>query len=175
MTTKELIKQLKDWDYTVKIDDDFIEVYDSEECKYYFSVDTREEFLVDTYNNDFTELPVEDREILFGLIYKYTTTPVEEREEKKKYYLKHKFGLLTEISARDIYYTRGNAFSNNISKIHYEGKTRDLYLYKDDYNDLSLMTDNSSKNCKFKEAEIEDIKERFGTDLSDYEIIEVEG
>ncbi|MBU5669595.1 hypothetical protein KQI68_07050 [Peptoniphilus sp. MSJ-1] len=150
MTTKELIKQLKDWDYTVKIDDDFIEVYDSEECKYYFSVDTREEFLVDTYNNDFTELPVEDREILFGLIYKYTTTPVGEREEEKKYYLRHRW-LCDYVD---------NSF-------RYLNKSNDAYSINDDFEIGRAKT-------QFTQKEIDEIKQKFDTDLKDFEIIEVE-
>lgn len=153
MKTKEFIKQLKYWDYTVRIDDDFIEVYDSEEIIMFFNVSSKDEYVINTCNNNFMGLPIEDRKILFDLIYEYIRTPVEEREEEKKYYLRHK-----------------PKFYDNENE---EGDYLNYAIYLGSY---FLDTNIGGFNVKtsFTQKEIDEIKERFNTDLSDFEIIEVE-
>ena len=53
-------------------------------------VSKSKELEIDTDSNDFSFLPKKEKEDLFSLIIEYAMTPLEEREEPKKYKLKHK-------------------------------------------------------------------------------------
>ena len=53
-------------------------------------VSKSKELEIDTDSNDFSLLPKKEKEDLFSLIVEYAMTPLEEREEPKKYKLKHK-------------------------------------------------------------------------------------
>lgn len=92
-------------------------------------------------------------ETLVDLIVEYAKTPVEDREEEKKYYLKHRF--LTSL-LRDMKY----------SFINYDTKYNDIYLSSNEALDYV--------KTKFTLKEIEEIKKKFNTDLNDFEIVEVE-
>lgn len=76
-------------------------------------------------------------------------TPLDEREEEKKYYIRHRF--INELTAQK--YININIFGGVTIRDHLGS----LY-YK----------------TKFKKAEIEEFKKRFDTDLNDFELIEVE-
>ena len=76
-------------------------------------------------------------------------TPLDEREEEKKYYLKHKFiNFHTAVEYINLT-TTGNVVLSDRLEDHY---------YK----------------TKFTKAEIEEFKKRFNTDLNDFELVEVE-
>ena len=76
-------------------------------------------------------------------------TPLAEREEEKKYYLKHKF-------------------INNYSAKNY------INLIATEYVKLSdRLCEDQVFKTKFTKVEIEELKEKFDTDLKDFEIIEV--
>lgn len=76
-------------------------------------------------------------------------TPLDEREEEKKYYLKHKFiNFHTAVEYINLTTT---------GKVVLSGPGEDHY-YK----------------TKFSKSEIEEFKEKFDTDLRDFELIEVE-
>lgn len=80
----------------------------------------------------------------------YANTSLDERQEEKKYYLKHSFMC---------------------------GFEKDTFLNVDDLNRAVYLGNNaqsSSIQTQFTQAEIEDIKEKCHTDLKDFEIIEVE-
>ena len=53
-------------------------------------VSKSKELEIDTDYNNFSFLPKKEKEDLFSLIIEYAMTPLEEREEPKKYKLKHK-------------------------------------------------------------------------------------
>lgn len=53
-------------------------------------VSKSKELEIDTDYNNFSFLPKKEKEDLFYLIIEYAMTPLEEREEPKKYKLKHK-------------------------------------------------------------------------------------
>ena len=53
-------------------------------------VSKNKELEIDTDSNDFSFLPKKEKEDLFSLIIEYAITPLEDREEPKKYKLKHK-------------------------------------------------------------------------------------
>lgn len=87
---------------------------------------------------------------LFYLLIEYTKTPIEEREEEKQYYLRHKY----------------------INK-------RNAYLVVDENQNCSLQVIGvdyelpTSNKAKFTEKEIENIKDYNKTDLADFELVEV--
>lgn len=115
------------------------------------SVYTEVCFSIDLTYGGFDKLEHEQKEELFNLIVEYARTPVEEREEPKKYYLKHKW--LTD-----------NGGSYNC-----------LNFYVDE-NKYSIESDSDMYGFKtqFTQTEIDEIKKRFNTSLEDFEIIEVE-
>lgn len=75
-------------------------------------------------------------------------TPLEEREEEKKYYLRHRFLEITACSYLN----------------------RDRELQELNLNDKAQFND---MQTQFTQAEIDEIKEKYNTDLKDFEIIEV--
>lgn len=87
---------------------------------------------------------------LYKLCFEYTSTPVEDREEEKKFYLKHrwlkKWGKSNYVNVE----LSGNLYSLN------------------DYREMAWV------KTKFTLDEIEEIKEKFNTDLADFELVEVE-
>lgn len=93
-----------------------------------------------------------DVQELYKLCFEYTSTPVEDREEEKKYYLKHRW--LTEGG----FYR----FVKHHTKAY--GKKYELASWT--YGDTSDM--------QYTLKEIEEIKKKFDTDLSDFELVEVE-
>lgn len=88
---------------------------------------------------------------LFDLLVEYAKTPINEREEETKFYLRHKY----------------------INK-------RNAYLVVDENQNCSLQVMGvdyelpTSDKAKFTEKEIENIKDYNKTDLKDFEMIEVE-
>nr|DAX99492.1 MAG TPA: hypothetical protein [Caudoviricetes sp.] len=79
----------------------------------------------------------------------FAETPLEEREEPKKYHLRHKW-----MKEEDYNYLSLDLDDN--------------YYYLDDIEGFDW-----SEN-KFTREEIEDIKEKYDTKLEDFEIVEVE-
>lgn len=88
------------------------------------------------------------KEDLLDLIIELAKTPIEEREDRKKYYLRHKF----LYKCADTRYINIDIHGNMILADKDEG--------------LSMKT-------KFTQKEIDEIKEKYNTDLKDFEIIEV--
>ena len=76
-------------------------------------------------------------------------TPLAEREEEKKYYLKHKF-------------------INSHTAVEY------VNLSITEKVTLDNRREDPDYKTKFTKAEIEKFKEKFNTDLRDFELIEVE-
>src|SRR5574344_1619991 len=81
---------------------------------------------------------------------KYAETPVEDREEEKKFYLKHKW--IVNSAA-------GEGYLN--------------WFLHDDIMILSSTLQDSSAKTQFTLKEIEEIKEKFDTNLADFELVEV--
>lgn len=76
-------------------------------------------------------------------------TPLDEREEEKKYYLKHRY-------------------------INNWGDDTYLNYVEGNYIILTDKCQNPNYKTKFTKAEIEEFKEKFDTDFNDFELIEVE-
>lgn len=109
----------------------------------------------DTNRTYFTTLPDETKKKLFNLLTEYSSTPIEERdkekneaEKEKKYYLKHKW-----MSFK---------------------RERYLKCIGGEYclHDAEQPT---KHKVQFTQIEIDKIKEKFDTDLSEFEMIEVKG
>lgn len=96
-------------------------------------------------------IALKNEDKLFELMVEYVKTPINEREEETKYYLRHKY----------------------INK-------RNAYLVVDENQNCSLQVMGvdyelpTSDKAKFTEREIENIKDYNKTDLHDFEMIEVE-
>lgn len=92
-----------------------------------------------------------DLDELYKLCFEYACTSVEDRKEKKKFYLKHRY---FEIGGGG----RGFFTIENDSGLPF----------------LSYMTSSDNYNQIFTLNEIEEIGEEFDTDLGDFEMVEVE-
>ena len=157
MKTKEFLKRVKKLGFEVGIEygrngelfefrigddeEDFVVIWP----KFTFAISTIEYGFVDLKD----PLPLEE---LYKLCFEYASTPVKDREEEKKFYLRHRW-----IFNKDFY----------------------MYLQKTSYDDKKMsvrvfgFSDNDD-DIKFSEKEIEDIKKKFDTDLADFELVEVE-
>lgn len=95
------------------------------------------------------DIPNEEKSKLLDIIIEFAKTSIEDRKEEKKYYLKHKW-----ISDKTVTYLKfDREYNCNI-----------LYLY---------IGKNLWKK-EFTKEEIKGFKQTFNTDLSDFEIVEVE-
>lgn len=83
--------------------------------------------------------------------FKFAETPIDERVEEKKYYLKHRW----------------------IGNFSYGEGYLNLFLF-DNIMRLSSVLQDSSVKTQFTLKEIDEIKEKYNTDLSDFEKKEVE-
>ena len=156
LTTKEFIKQVEEIGFVVEKDAEVYFIYDNE-CTEYAAVCHKEwgQISNDVREWDFLEDNVKQK--LFDLLVRYAKTPLEYREEPKKYYLKHRY-LISD---------------------NYLDKQRYNYLNKNTSTEALSLDDNNenpkwSFRCKFSLKEIEEIKEKYNTDLSDFKMIEVE-
>lgn len=151
MKTKEFIKKVKELGLGVYTDDRYLYI----EYGYYNYVVatiymTQRYWLSISYNYDI-ELDENIKKELYELCFEYTVTPPDEREEEKKFYLKHKYFKCINGDSRyfQIYESNGAPWLNAMDSI---------MGYKK----------------QFTKKEIEEIKERFNTDLADFEEVEVE-
>lgn len=95
----------------------------------------------------------ENAKELFELCIKYAGTPIEDRGEEKKYHL----------------------YLKNKNREFYESIYNYLTLHKDDNTfSLDVGVETAGLKCKFTQEKIDWIKERFNTDLEEFEQIPVE-
>lgn len=110
---------------------------------------TNRRYSINAFN--FVNIEWKNQDKLFDLLIEYAKTPINEREEETKFYLRHKY----------------------INK-------RNAYLVVDENQNCSLQVMGvdyglpTSDKAKFTEKEIENIKDYNKTDLKDFEMIEVE-
>ena len=156
MRTKEFIKKVKKLGFEIRVEyggkgelvkfrigdgeEDFVIIWP----KFTFAISTIE------YGFVGLKYPLPLKE-LYKLCFEYASTPVKDREEEKKFYLKHRY-LQSSLTN-----------SNNIV----------CYSVSDD----KLALCNGINFPKYKTyltlEDIEEIKEKFDTDLSDFELVEV--
>ena len=164
MKTKEFIKAVKNLGFTIKYyknpfsniksncDYDLITI--SANNQVLVKVSTNCQYAISTISDGHSScLSGYDVDKLYKLCFEYASTPVEDREEEEKFYLKHRW-LMTEFG--DTYYLC--KCYNAAGKISYGVR-------------LSYIT--HDETWLFTLKEIEEIKEKFDTDLSDYELVKV--
>lgn len=148
MRTKELIKRVEELGYLFHNYKNAVVIYGMNQ-KYAAQVWKDKRFKLDMCSENIDDLQDEVKGELFDLLVEYARTPLDEREEEKKFYLKHKW-------------IKGCVI---------------MYLYRNELNGHCYLGD---KKCRphrqkrFTLKEIEEIKEKFNTDLADFELVEVE-
>ena len=147
MKTKEFIKRVEELGYL--FDDSYV----------YYQIRNEENLLIAIVNKNvlseistdfgvWGEISNTDRDKLFDLIVEYAKTPIEDREEEKKFYLEHKWMAYEGHN----YLTRCNLTGRHF---------------------LSFKREDKYYKTQFTRKEIEEIKEKFDTDLADFELMEV--
>ena len=150
MNTKEFIKRVEKLGFDVELYPSHVVITTSN-----ISVATvYTQRLYEINTRSIVKVELTHKEELFDLIIKYAKTPIEEREEPKKYYLRHKFLKDSLIGLGD----------------------RTYLNYRYDKGVYFIFTSIETKDIKtkFTLLEIDDIKEKHNTDLSNFEIVEVE-
>ncbi|EGC83384.1 hypothetical protein [Anaerococcus hydrogenalis] len=148
MKTKEFIKRVKELGFEVFNEDDYLVIKDEYESNV-ANVNKTTLAQMSTDYIEWDEIYDEDKTKLFDLLIEYAKTPIDERKEEKKFYLKHRW-------------IKGCVI---------------MYLYRNTLNGYCYLGD---KKCRphrqkmFTLKEIEEIKEKYNTDLSDFEKKEVE-
>ena len=94
----------------------------------------------------------EDKNKLLGLLIEYSKTPIGDREEEKKFLIKHKYLVSKAIC------------QVNLAK----NKEKNVYRV------INCKVDNLVYQVQFTLNEIEEIKQKLNTDLADFELVEVE-
>lgn len=149
MTTNEFIKAVENLGYEAEKDEGCITItYKNKVLAHVF---INELYRMSSY---FSKTGcVENAGVLFALIFQYAITPIKDREEEKKYYLRHMW------------------IGNNrmfLIKPKTENKS---FTFQNFDNYFEML---KSKRGLFTEREIEEIKEKFNTNLEDFELVEVE-
>lgn len=148
MKTKEFIKRVKDLGLACEKAKEVYIIYDYDGHEY-ASVCHTIPNRISNMEIAWDLLDKDTQNELFDIIVEYAKTPIEEREDEQKYYLKHRF-LNSNV----------NQFLNRDLTSHIFG--------------LSTKKDYSALQTKFTQKEIDKIKEKYTTTLDDFEIIEVE-
>lgn len=148
LKTKEFIKEVRSLGLEIAESLYEISIYDGNDELAYIRKDKR--FYVCTYFEFSEYLSEELQEKLYNLIDKYARTPLDEREEPQKYYLR--FTALTEIG--------------DCNYLNYCATEETIYLS----NRITKIV----AQTQFTQKEIDEIKEKFGLTLSDFEQIPVD-
>lgn len=151
MRTKEFIKKVKELGFRVQELNNIINVCNYEERVYLVTIDKHNQFMLDNRCKGYMDLGDYDKSELLKLCYEYAKTPIEEREEPKKYFLKHKWMGHEKLKYLEL------------------DKQNDEWYLGHKYDTIFCTAKN-----EFTQKEIEEIKEKYNTDLSDFEMIEVE-
>lgn len=149
MKTKEVIKGIEKMKLQVDVTKDYLFVI-HRNGKTVANMNLNRKFQMSTNFWAFQNMLTEDeREKVYFLLTKLAETDPEEREEKQKYLLKHKW------------------FDDSLcAYINY-------CIPNDSFN-LNSKSNNEAFKTQFTQAEIDEIKERFNTNLEDFEQIPVE-
>lgn len=151
MKTKEFIRRVEELGFECEKSKEVYFIYDSDGIAY-ASVYHTTPYQISTFERPWDLLTKDEQEKLFDLLIEYARTPIEDREEEKKFYLRHRY-LQSSLTN-----------SNNILN----------YSVSDNTLALSTGAQCSKYKTKFTLKEIEEIKEKLNTDLTDFELVEVE-
>lgn len=147
LTTKEFIKEVRSLGLEIAESLYEISIYDGNDELAYIRKDKR--FYVCTYFEFSEYLSEELQEKLYKLIDKYARTPLEEREEQERFFLK--FKIKTDDDCNFLNYDKN-----------------------DDEPTLDNRLETSNFQTRFTQKEINDIRRKFGLTLSDFEQIPVD-
>lgn len=147
LTTKEFIKEVQELGLKTSEKSDSILIYDG----YYQAacVYKNELFSINTSYAAFDNLSEELQEKLYSLIDEYARTPLDEREEQERFFLK--FKIETDDDCNFLNYDKN-----------------------DDEPTLDNSLETSNFQTRFTQKEINDIRRKFGLTLSDFEQIPVD-
>lgn len=148
MKTKEFIKKVKDLGFEYEKAEEVYFIYDNEGTEYAAVCHTTPN-QISNMKRAWDWLDKDVQEKLFDLLIEYAKTPVDEREEPKKYYLRHRWMKEEDYNYLSLYLEDNTYFLDDIEGFNW--------------------TEN-----KFTLKEIEEIKEKYDTKLEDFEIVEVE-
>ncbi len=156
MKTKEFIKAAEDFGLVVKENQGWFSLvrncgigvnsYTLDMCK----ISKEDEYLMNINYPELKKISRGDRKFFIDICYEYTSTPIKEREDEKKYYLKHKWLKLGE----------------DVGFYLQSGSDVDYFL--------SRIKEEIDFKTQFTLEEIAEIKCKFNTKLEDFEMIEVE-
>ena len=149
MKTKDFIRKVEEMGFDAEERGNEVYLY-GRVSNCYAKISKKFKYTINTSYHDFIFLNEGDRGLLFDLIVEYISTPVNEREEEKKFYLKHRW-----LENWEDY----NYLNFEISGFYYS---------------LNSKLEDSWVKTKFTLKEIEEIKKKFDTDLADFELVEVE-
>lgn len=148
MKTNELKSLLEKMDYSVKRINGMI-VIENEFGGAIATIEEDETFKFSTQYYAWNGISYSEQKLILSFIMGYAKTPIDERKEEKKFYLRHRW-------------IKGCVI---------------MYLYRNTLNGYCYLGD---KKCRphrqkmFTLKEIDEIKEKFNTDLNDFEMIEEE-
>lgn len=147
LTTKEFIKEVQELGLKTLEKSDSILIYDG----YYQAacVYKNELFSINTSYAAFDNLSEELQEKLYSLIDEYASTPIDEREEQERFFLK--FKIETDDDCNFLNYDKN-----------------------DDEPTLDNSLETNASQTRFTQKEINDIRRKFGLTLSDFEQIPVD-
>lgn len=149
LTTKEFIRKVKDLGFDIETG--LIGwIWIADERDVVAVAERNEMYKINTDDNvAFNKVATNKRKKLFDLLVDYASTPLEEREEQERFFLKF--------------------------KIEIGGKYKYLNYYKEeDVLTLDNSLETSGVQTRFTDKELEELKEKFGVTLSDFEKIPVE-
>lgn len=149
MKTKEFIRRVDELGFLYEKAEEVYYIYNKEGTKY-ASVCHNVPNQISNMERVWDFLDKEEQKKLFDLLIEYAKTPIEDREEEKRFYLKHRW-----LENRE----ECNYLNFEISGLYYS---------------LNTKCEASWAKTKFTINEIKEIKEKFDTDLADFELVEVE-
>lgn len=149
MKTNEFIRRVEELGFVYEKGEEVYYIYNKEGTKY-ASVCHDIPNQISNMERVWDFLDKEEQKKLFDLLVEYAKTPIEDREEEKKYYLKHRW-----LENRE----ECNYLNFDINGLYYS---------------LNTKPEARLSKTKFTINEIEEIKEKFNTDLADFELVEVE-
>lgn len=147
MKTKEFIEKVEKLGYNIEIN--WPTIYIKCDGCILARVDKARAYTINTK----AAFEVKNAEELFDLCVKYAKTPIDERGDKKRYY------LYLKKKNREFYDAIGNYLTIHI---------------KENTFSLGVGAESANTKIKFTQEKIDWIKERFNTDLEEFEQIEVE-
>lgn len=147
MKTNEFIKRVEELGFEVMVFNNRIHILANN-----FTISVayiNRERAINTYKPILIDFKNEDK--LFDIMIEYAKTPIEDREEEKKFWIQHKFMVSKNLLPVNLVWNK----------------------LKDVYRSINLKVDSHIYQAQFTFKEYEEIKKKLNTDLKDFELVEV--